>query len=37
LLGRYLRSGELVATFGDIDAAPGGGNPSRGFRVYALR
>lgn len=37
LLGRYLRSGRLVATFGDPDAAPGGGNPSQGFRVYALR
>ena len=37
LLGRYLRSGRLVATFGDIEAAPGGGNPSQGFRVYALR
>lgn len=37
LLGRYLRSGRLVATFGDLDAAPGGGNPSQGFRVYSLR
>ncbi|HEU5252501.1 MAG TPA: hypothetical protein VFU16_04135 [Solirubrobacterales bacterium] len=37
LLGRYLRSGRLVASFGDLDAAPGGGNPSQGFRVYALR
>ncbi len=37
LLGRYLRSGRLVATFGDVRAAPGGGNPSRGFRVYELR
>jgi hypothetical protein len=37
LLGRYLRSGRLVASFGDLSAAPGGGNPSRGFRVYALR
>ena len=37
LLGRYLRSGRLVATFGDLEAAPGGGNPSQGFRVYALR
>ncbi|HET9197649.1 MAG TPA: hypothetical protein VFN92_05255 [Solirubrobacterales bacterium] len=37
LLGRYLRSGRLVATFGDLAAAPGGGNPSQGFRVYALR
>ena len=36
LLGSYLRSGRLVATFGDLDAAPGGGNPSQGFRVYAL-
>jgi hypothetical protein len=36
LLGRYLRSGELVASFGDLAAAPGGGNPSQGFRVYAL-
>jgi hypothetical protein len=36
-LGRYLRSGRLVASFGDLSAAPGGGNPSRGFRVYALR
>ncbi len=37
LLGRYLRSGRMVATFGDLRAAPGGGNPSQGFRVYALR
>jgi hypothetical protein len=37
LLGRYLRSGRLVAAFGDLDAAPGGGNPSQGFRIYALR
>jgi hypothetical protein len=37
LLGRYLRSGRLVASFGDLEAAPGGGNPSQGFRVYALR
>ena len=37
LLGRYLRSGRLVATYGDLSAAPGGGNPSQGFRVYALR
>ncbi len=37
LLGRYLRSGRLVASFGDLGAAPGGGNPSQGFRVYALR
>ncbi len=37
LLARYLRSGRLVATIGDPSAAPGGGNPSRGFRVYALR
>ncbi|MFL5833546.1 MAG: hypothetical protein ACJ76B_06160 [Solirubrobacterales bacterium] len=36
LLAGYLRSGRLVATFGDLDAAPGGGNPSQGFRVYAL-
>ena len=36
LLGRYLHSGRLVATFGDLGAAPGGGNPSQGFRVYAL-
>jgi len=36
LLGSYLRSGRLVATFGDLDAAPGGGNPSQGFRAYAL-
>jgi 4-amino-4-deoxy-L-arabinose transferase-like glycosyltransferase len=36
LLGRYLRSGRLVETIGDLDAAPGGGNPSQGFRVYAL-
>jgi hypothetical protein len=36
LFGSYLRSGQLVATFGDLDAAPGGGNPSQGFRVYAL-
>ncbi len=32
LLGRYLRSGRLVASFGDLSAAPGGGNPSEGFR-----
>ncbi len=37
LLGRYLRSGQLLATFGDLGSAAGGGNPSRGFRVYALR
>jgi hypothetical protein len=37
LLGRYLRSGRLVETIGDLDAAPGGGNPSQGFRIYALR
>lgn len=37
LLGRYLRSGRLVATLGDPSIAPGGGNPSRGFRVYELR
>jgi hypothetical protein len=37
LLGSYLRSGDLVASFGDLSAAPGGGNPSQGFRVYALR
>jgi 4-amino-4-deoxy-L-arabinose transferase-like glycosyltransferase len=37
ILGAYLRSGRLVATFGDPSVAPGGGNPSRGFRVYALR
>src|SRR4029079_13756545 len=37
LLGSYLRSGRLVASFGDLSAAPGGGNPSQGFRVYALR
>jgi hypothetical protein len=37
LLGDYLRSGRLVASFGDLSAAPGGGNPSQGFRVYALR
>jgi hypothetical protein len=37
LLARYLRSGHLVASFGDLQAAPGGGNPSQGFRVYALR
>lgn len=39
LLGRYLRSGRLVATIGDPGAspAPGGGTPSRGFRVYVLR
>jgi hypothetical protein len=36
LLGDYLRSGRLVATFGNVQAAPGGGNPSRGFRVYEL-
>jgi len=36
LLGRYLRSGRLVATYGDVEAAPGGGNPSQGFRLYAL-
>lgn len=37
LLGRYLRSGRLVTTIGDPRIAPGGGNPSRGFRIYALR
>ena len=37
VVGRYLRSGRLVASFGDLEAAPGGGNPSQGFRVYALR
>jgi hypothetical protein len=37
VLGAYLRSKPLVATFGDVAAAPGGGNPSQGFRVYALR
>jgi hypothetical protein len=36
LLGRYLRSGRLVETIGDPRIAPGGGNPSQGFRVYAL-
>ncbi|HEX7298615.1 MAG TPA: hypothetical protein VF257_06390 [Solirubrobacteraceae bacterium] len=36
LLGDYLRSGRLVATFGDLAAKPGGGSPSRGYRVYAL-
>jgi hypothetical protein len=36
LLGRYLRSGRLVATLGDPGIAPGGGNPSQGFRVYTL-
>ncbi len=36
VLGAYLRSKPLVATFGDVAAAPGGGNPSQGFRVYAL-
>jgi hypothetical protein len=37
LLGRYIRSGRLVGTLGDPGAAVGGGNPSQGFRVYALR
>jgi hypothetical protein len=37
LLGDYLRSGRLVATLGDPSIAPGGGNPSQGFRIYALR
>jgi hypothetical protein len=37
ILGAYIRSKPMVATFGDPAAAPGGGNPSRGFRVYALR
>jgi hypothetical protein len=37
ILGGYIRSKPLVATFGDPRAAPGGGNPSEGFRVYALR
>jgi hypothetical protein len=36
LLGDYLRSGRLVATLGDPGIAPGGGNPSQGFRIYAL-
>jgi hypothetical protein len=36
LLGRYLRSGTLVETIGDPSVAPGGGNPSQGFRIYAL-
>jgi hypothetical protein len=36
LLGRYLRSGTLVETLGDPSIAPGGGNPSQGFRIYAL-
>jgi hypothetical protein len=36
LLGRYLRSGRLVKTLGDPAIAPGGGNPSRGLRIYAL-
>jgi hypothetical protein len=36
LLGRYLRSGRLVKVLGDPTIAPGGGNPSRGFRIYAL-
>lgn len=37
VLGAYIRSKPLVASFGDPSAAPGGGNPSQGFRVYALR
>ncbi len=36
LLGHYLRSGTLVKTLGDPSVAPGGGNPSQGFRIYAL-
>jgi hypothetical protein len=36
LLGRYIRSGTMVKTLGDPSIAPGGGNPSQGFRVYAL-
>lgn len=36
VLGRYIRSKPLVATFGDPSIAPGGGNPSQGFRVYEL-
>jgi 4-amino-4-deoxy-L-arabinose transferase-like glycosyltransferase len=36
LLGSYLESGRLVKTLGDPSIAPGGGNPSRGFRIYAL-
>jgi hypothetical protein len=36
LLGHYLRSGRLVKTLGDPRIAPGGGNPSQGFRIYAL-
>jgi hypothetical protein len=36
LLGDYLRSGRLVATFGDPHDAAGGGYPSRGFQVYQL-
>jgi hypothetical protein len=37
ILGNYLRSGRLVATFGNPRDAAGGGYPSRGFRVYELR
>jgi hypothetical protein len=36
LLGKYLRSGRLVKTLGDPSIAPGGGNPSQGFRIYEL-
>jgi hypothetical protein len=36
LLGAYIRSGELVRTIGDPTIAPGGGNPSQGFRIYRL-
>ena len=36
LLGSYLESGHLVKTIGDPSIAPGGGNPSQGYRVYAL-
>jgi 4-amino-4-deoxy-L-arabinose transferase-like glycosyltransferase len=36
VLGDYLRSGRLVATFGNPHDAAGGGYPSRGFQVYQL-
>ena len=36
VLGDYLRSGRLVATFGSPHDAAGGGYPSRGFQVYQL-
>lgn len=36
LLGRYLLSGRLVQSIGQPDDAVGGGNATRGFRIYAL-